>query len=187
MAKSKKKTSNSKSKNNNKENAKKIETVGSFSVDIWSKIFLVFGVIAFFLAFYLLTLYITNKNSGVTTPTDEVEVEANISYEEIILGRSLSMGDGEYYVICYDGSNDEIKADYSGVVSTYRAKEGHLPIYYVNMGSVFNKSFATTEESNKAPNSVDDFAINGPTLMKIRDHKVVDYFEGLDNIKNQLS
>ena len=187
MAKSKKKTSNNKSKNNSKNNSKKLETVGSFSVDIWSKIFLVFGVVAFFLAFYLLTLYITNKNSDVTTTTDDVEVETNISYEEILLGRSLSMGNGEYYVICYNGNDENIRDEYNELVANYRAKNEKLPLYYVNMGSAFNKSFATEEESNKTPASTEDFAINGPTLMKINENKVVDYIEGLDNIKNQLN
>ena len=186
MAKSKKKTNNRKTKN---DNSKKIENVGRYDLEVWNKIFVALGVICFLLLFYLLTLYITNKHSddSTTTATDDVQVEANISYEEILLGRSLSMSSGEYFVIYYDGSDEEISSDYSELVSNYRAKEEHLPIYFVDMSSGFNKSYVTEEESNKTPATVEDFAINGPTLIKVNENKVVDYIEGLDSIKNQLS
>ena len=185
MAKSKKRTNNRKSK---KDGSKKIESVGKFNLEIWNKIYIVFTVICFLLVFYLLTLYITNKHSDdTTTSNNDVEVETNISYEEILLGRSLSMSKGEYFVIYYDGSNEEISSDYSELVSNYRAKEEHLPIYFVDMNSGFNKSFATEEESNKTPETIDDFAINGPTLIKVNENKVIGYFEGFDDIKNQLN
>ena len=57
MAKGKRKSNQRKTRD-----SKKIETINNYDTDIWTKIFVAMGVICFLLAFYLLTVYITNKN-----------------------------------------------------------------------------------------------------------------------------
>ena len=173
-----------KGKNNTrKQNEKKIESVGGFDGDIKGKIIAVICILCFFGAFYLLTLYITSKNTEKTD--DDTKEEVTISYDNILLGRSLSMADGEYLVICYDKSNEDINSKYSQLVSNYKYKEEHLNIYTVDMSVSFNKKFATDGESNKTP-SVDSFAINGPTLIKVSDHNVAEYIEGEEAISSYL-
>lgn len=152
-----------------------------------NKLFVSVGVICFLGLFYLLTLHITNKNSPTNNVSDDTSSDVSISYDEIILGRSLSIDDSEYLVICYDKSNDEISSIYSSLVSTYKSKEDHLNIYTVDMSSSFNKSYVTSDESNKSPSDVSDMLINGPTLMKVSEKKVVDYIEGENDITDYLS
>lgn len=176
MAKGKRKTK--------KTNLKKIESVGGFDGDIKGKIITVICILLFFGAFYLLTLYITNKNSDKTDDNEEKVV--NISYDTIMLGRSLSMSDGEYLVIYYDKSNEDINSTYSSLVSTYKTKDEHLTIYTVDMSNGFNKKYVTDGESNKNPESVDAMSINGPTLIKVNENKVVEYIEGQDAISSYL-
>lgn len=167
----------------NKKNISKIEEVGSFDTDIWSKLFIVLGVIAFFLAFYLLTLYITNKNSDDTD--DSVEnSEVSISTDTTIVGRALSMPEDEYLVVFYDNSDEEVASTYSSLVGGYT---GGLKVYTVDMSKGFNKPYVTTDESNKSPEVESDFLINGPTLIKVTDNKVSEYIEGQDGITNYLS
>jgi len=171
--------------NNKKNNIKKIESVGGFDGDIKGKIIAVICILCFFGAFYLLTLYITNKNTD--KKDDNSTEEVTISYDNILLGRSLSMENGEYLVICYDKSNEDISSKYSSLVSNYKYKSEHLNIYTVDMSVPFNKKFATDGESNKNPETVDSMAINGPTLMKINENKVVEYIEGEEAINSYLA
>ena len=174
------------SKNNKKEkNINKIEHETTMDSSIKNKIFIVIGILVFLLAFYLLTLYITNKNNPKKDDTDTKE-KITFSYDEILLGRSLSMSDGEYLVICYDKSNEEINSTYSTLVSNYKYKSEHLKIYTVDMSSSFNKKFITDGESNKNPESVDAFAINGPTLFKVTESRVSEYVEGEEAISSFL-
>lgn len=172
-------------RNTRKQNLKKIESVGGFDGDIKGKIIAVICVLLFFGAFYLLTLYITNKNSDKTDDNDKEKV-VEISYDTIMLGRSLSMSDGEYLVIYYDKSDEEINSTYSSLVSTYKAKSEHLTIYTVDMSNGFNKKYVTDGESNKSPESVDAMAINGPTVIKVNENKVVEYIEGQEAISSYL-
>jgi hypothetical protein len=171
-------------RNTKKTNLKKIESVGGFDGDIKGKIITVICILLFFGAFYLLTLYITNKNSDKKDDNEEKVV--NISYDTIMLGRSLSMSDGEYLVIYYDKSNEDINSTYSSLVSTYKTKDEHLTIYTVDMSNGFNKKYVTDGESNKNPESVDAMSINGPTLIKVNENKVVEYIEGQDAISSYL-
>ena len=171
-------------RNSKKQNIKKIESVGGFDGDIKGKIIAVICILCFFGLFYLLTLYITNKNTD--KKDDNSTEEVTISYDNILLGRSLSMGDGEYLVICYDKSNEEINSTYSTLVSNYKYKSEHLKIYTVDMSSSFNKKFITDGESNKNPESVDAFAINGPTLFKVTESRVSEYVEGEEAISSYL-
>ncbi len=173
-------------KNKNKQNIKKIENMGGFDADIKGKIIVVVGVLLFLLAFYLLTLFILNKDKDFDkNDTDKAEV--SISYDDIMIGRSLSMGDGEYLVIFYDKSNEDISSTFSSLVSSYNAKEEHLKIYTVDMSKAFNSNNITDGESNKSPERASDFAINGPTLVKVSENKVVEYIEGEGDISTYLS
>ncbi len=174
-------------KKKNIKELEKIEKVGTFDGDILNKVYVILGIVVFLCFFYVLTLYITSKNSDeAADAAKDEQTEAAINYEETVIGRSLSMSDGEYLVICYDKSDEDITSTYESLVSEYQAKADHLDIYTVNMGNSFNKSYATDGESKKNPENVSEMAINGPTLMKVSSGKVVDYIEGEDAISNYL-
>ena len=96
------------------------------------------------------------------------------------------MSDEDYYVIFYDKGDEEINSVYSSLASNYKYK-GEKKIYTVDMSSGFNKKFLTTGESNKNPSSVEDFQINGPTLILVSNHSVSLYIEGEDSIKEYLN
>ncbi len=174
-----------KKKSTKKETLKKVEEVQEVKRSFWSVFFVIIGILCFFLAFYLLTLFITNKNAPKEEKKDE-ETETSISSDTILLGKSLSMGEGEYLVIYYDKSDELIANVYDSLVSTYQIRAQHGPLYIVDMSSGFNKSFETDGESNKNPETIQDFAIHGPTLIQVNENKVVDYIEGKEAISNYL-
>lgn len=168
MAKSKKQ-----SKKRNNRNV--IEEVITSENDFMNKFYIAAGVILFLLCFYILTVYITNKNN---TETEEKEKTVEISKDKIVLGSSLSMK-GDYYVVYYE-NNDTMNE----IVNNYK---GELPLYKVDMSSAFNKKYATDGESNKNPKKISEFLINGPTLIKVSNKNVVDYIEGEDAIRTILN
>ena len=159
--------------------SKRIEEVITNDSSLTDKLYIAGGVLLFILAFYALTLYITNKNKD--NDEEEKEKTVEISKDKIVVGRSLSMGKNDYYVIFYDyvyeNSLEEMASNY----------KGELPIYKVNMSLGFNRQYATLEESNKNPTKASEFKINGPTLIKVSNKKVVEYVEGEDNIRTILN
>lgn len=159
-------------------NSKRIEEVISDDSDLMSKFFVVAAVILVILCFYILTVHITNKNKD-TASTENRNSTVEISDDKIILGKSLSM-DGDYYVIYYENGNNTIEE----IVNNYN---GELSLYKVDMSSAFNKKYATDSESNKNPSKASEFLINGPTLIKVSDKKVVEYIEGEEEIRTILN
>ena len=158
--------------------SKKIEEINTEDSDLFDKLFIVGGVLLFIIAFYILTVYITNKHKDTSDEEEKNVVE--ISKDKIILGRSLSMSKDDYYVVFYDNGNTTIEE----IVTNYT---GSIPIYKVDMSSAFNKQYATDSESNKNPSKVSDFKINGPTLIKVSNKKVAQYIEGEDSIRTILN
>lgn len=142
-------------------------------------------VIVVFLLFYLLTLLIVHNDNKTSKESDVNEKTDSKTYNEIILGRSLSMSDDDYLVLCFDASIEENVNYYSVLIKNY-SLSNDINAYVVDLNSAFNKKYVTDEESNKNPESVSDMKINGPTLMKISANKVVSYIEGKDNISSYL-
>ena len=174
-----------KSNQRKRKESKKIETINNFDGDILGKVTVAVCALCFLLAFYLLTVHITNKNTNKKKDDKE---EVTISSENIILGRSLSMSDDDYLVIFYDKSDEESSSTYANLVSTYKySGTDHMKIYTVDMSNGLNKRFSTDGESNKNPESVKDFKINGPTLILVSNHTVSEYIEGEEDITNYLS
>ena len=165
--------------------SKKIDTIDNFDGNIWSKLIVGVSVICFLLAFYLLTLYITNKNTEKSDDSKDKE-EVTISNENIIVGRALSISDEDYLVVFYDKGDENISSTYSSLVSSYKAKNAGK-IYTVDMSSGLNKRFLTDGESNKNPSNESEFKINGPTLIRVSSHTVVDYIEGEEAITEYLN
>ena len=170
-------------KSTRKKESKKIEEINNFDGDILNKVFVALSVLLFLLAFYFLTIHITNKNKE---DNKEEETKTTVSSSKIIAGRSLSMSNKEYLVLFYDASDEETKSTYSELYSNYKAKN-EMTIYYVDMSSAFNKKYVTDGESNKNPTTESELSINGPTLIRVNKNEVADYIEGQDDISEYLN
>ena len=176
----KKKTNKSKRK---VEEKNKIENVGSFDTDISKVIYIILGVICVFCVFYLLTLFVLNKDDN-TTKTDE---EVEISLDTTIVGRSLSMPEDKYYVLYYDAKDETVSEEYSSTIINYiySTSEDHVKLYTVDMSDALNKKYVS-DESKPMPEKVSDIAIKGTTLMVIEKGKVVEYTEDKTRIEELL-
>lgn len=165
------------------EEKNKIENVGSFDTDISKVIYIILGVVCVFCVFYLITLFVLNKDDN-TTKTDE---EVEISLDTTIVGRSFSMPEDKYYVLYYDAKDEEVSEEYSSTITNYiySTSEDHVKLYTVDMSDVLNKKFVS-EESKPMPEKVSDIAIKGTTLMVIEKGKVVEYTEDKTRIEELL-
>ena len=172
----KKKNTNSK-KNTNKK-IDKIET--NMKNEIVKMIKIVVIVLIFLVAFYFLTVMIVDNSK------DEDIKETTIQYEEILAGSSFSVNDKEYLVIYYDKTDTEIYSSIYQSIMTYKNKEDSLRVYTVDMSNQFNKKYISDNEGNSNVTDVSDLSINGPTLIKITDGKVLEYIEGSEQILNYL-
>ncbi|MBR3049462.1 MAG: hypothetical protein IKG58_02780 [Bacilli bacterium] len=173
---------NKKKNNKKKVNKKEMEVVNTTVKEEFHKIIRLLCVVLIVLGiFFLLTTYITNKKTKTNKKNDDVE----IGYQEILLGNSFNVSDGEYLVLYYDMSNSDLNSKMSTLINDYESKNLPLYIYTVNMSNRFNKKYASSE-SNSNPTKVSELSIAGPTLIKFTDRTVDEYIEGYDSIKEYL-
>ena len=171
-----------------KQERKKINNVSVTDSDIWSKVIIVCVIICVFCAFYFLTVFISKDDSSSTNSNSsnkKTTETTNISYDEILLGRSFSMEDGEYLVLYYDKDNSDLSSEMSSALSTYNNKDSHLNVYTVDMSDALNSSF-TSDEANHDAKDVSEMKISGPTLIKFNNNKIDDYIEGKEEITEYL-
>ena len=71
-------------RNSFKKNMNKIDGIGGLDSEIWGKIITVIIVFVVLGLFYLLTLYITGKNTD-DSKSDDTSAETTISYDNIVL------------------------------------------------------------------------------------------------------
>ncbi len=172
MAKnSKNKNQRNKNKNMQYNNKRKEDTT---SLGIKKVLFSIFFVILVIGCAYLLTLYLTDKGkrSAVATP------EARIQYEIILAGESFSQNSKDYIVVYYDEKDMSV---YSEVFSSYSEKEGKPKLYKCYTNEALNKKFVGDEENRKVRRP-QDLKVKENTLIHFKDHQVVDYITGSEDI-----
>ena len=182
MAKGKR---NTKSNNNRSKTLKQVEEIED-TTSLKTKINIVLCVLIFLGLFYLLAIHITNKNANIDPNENNNTNNTNDNYSEILLGSTFNRSESEYLVLYYDKNNTDISSTLSTSSLDYTAKDDNLTLYTVDMSNMYNKSYNTEEEPNRAPSNVDELRINGPTLIKISKGSVVEYIEGLEAIKDYL-
>lgn len=171
-----------------KQERKKINNISVTDSDIWSKVIIVCVIICVFCAFYFLTVFISKDDSSSTNSNSsnkKTTETTNISYDEILLGRSFSMEDGEYLVLYYDKDNSDLSSEMGSALSTYNNKDSHLNVYTVDMSDALNSSFIS-DEANHDAKDASEMKISGPTLIKFNNNKIDDYIEGKEEITEYL-
>lgn len=178
--KSTKKKSSPRRVTTRKTNKQVEEDIADNSLERLIYLVLIIGFV--FGAFYFATWLITRDK---TKTEEDNSYKSGFSYTEIVAGRSFSMSDGNYYVMYYDKTDEDLEDTYSSAISGFRSRNKDTSLYTVNMGDGLNKSLVS-ENSNTHPNSAQELAINGPTLIEFNNHEVVNYYEGEDSIKSVL-
>lgn len=169
---------------NKKKVEKQIEQMNNFK-DNKSKVFIIIlSVLAFLSIFYLLTVYITNKDDDSSVKEKE---ETSIQYEEILAGSSFDMNEKEYLVVYYDKTNAEVNEALATKITEYKNKQDAKALYIVDLSNSFNKEAVSKDDSNSKPSDASELAVSEPTLIEFKEGKVTNYIEGVDSIEEYLS
>lgn len=140
------------------------------------------GVILVLVLTYFITALATGEIKWGKKETQQ-EAETSIQYEEIIAGQILNRNSDEYYVLLFNFS-DTFASYYLSLKDTYIKNEDSLPFYIVDLEKHMNLGVvAENDESYKANvSNVNDLKVTNPTIIKVKDHKVIESIKGKENI-----
>ena len=139
-------------------------------------------VIAVLALFYLI--------AGVATGSIDLNKNepAAIQYSEILAGSTFKQTESEYMVLYYDYTGDKTN-DYMNLISTYTQKKDAKKFFAVDLSRKFNESYIQKDgdKTNTEPKEVKDLKVKDPTLIHIKDKKVIKYIEDYKEIEDYLS
>jgi len=140
-------------------------------------------IIILLIALYLIVGIFVTKTIDFKKK-EETKEEVTIDNSTILMGEIFNQKESDYYVLIYD-KNDE-KSSIDKFLSLYNNKSDKIKIYTVDSSLSFNSKYIVEKDSNKNPTSYEDLKVISPTLIKIENKKVTEYYEEFDSIKEIL-
>ena len=152
-----------------KRNKRHYKTTTSTELDYKRVIKIGVGVVLVLVIVYLVTAIASGE---IKLNNKKVEEKTAIQYEEIFAGEAFNRNASEYYVL-FCNSSDSYASYYLNLIKSYRSQENSLPFYTVDIEKKMNNDYVTNE-----------LKIENPTILKIKDSKIVDTITGKDNVSN---
>lgn len=121
--------------------------------------------------FYLLSATLITKELGSAKKENKTETKVD---NTILAKNSLRQTDEIYYVYYYDFNNKLTKIENN--ISKLDNK-----VYRVNTSDAINSNFVS-EESNPSAKTLEEIKVKTPTLIKVENGTILEYYETEDNI-----
>ncbi len=147
--------------------------------------FIVLGVvIALVVGVYFISkLFVLDKSLF------EINYEVGeINHERAIVGTIFNRPEKEYYVMAYN-EKDASAVYYSAISTKYSQQENALKVYHVDLENTLNAKYyvGAEEASNKNATNVSELKLKDLTLMKVKNGKIIKYFENISDIEKELA
>ena len=170
-------------KKNEKKLYKSNKNVSDADYDIKKFLIILTILIVVVVGLYFLSNAIVNKRDNKES---NVNTNVTISYDTLNVGMIFNRPYDEYYVIAYDSTLDDAMY-YSTLITNYSKKEDAIKIYYCDLSKKVNESYKAKDGSgNSKASSVQELSFGDVTLLKIRNKKIVNYIENIDQIESAL-
>lgn len=138
-------------------------------------------VLLLFILYYVVAVFVT-KEINISTNKDEetTDTTTNTVSDKILAKNIFNQKEETYYVYFYD-FND---ADQN--IGSKISNLSDNKVYKVDTSSSLNQNYVTEESGNKSATSIDNLKVKNPTLIKITNDKIVEYYEDVDPILSYL-
>ena len=137
-------------------------------------------IVALFIAllFFINGKYVT-KDEFQESTTSAVSINTKL----VALDDIFKSEKSEYYVLAYNALDTKSASIYSSLVSSTKSE-----ILYANLDEAINKNHYNVDGEEKVNvKDVKDLMLTKPTLIKIKDKKIVSYTTSMDEIIKELS
>lgn len=117
------------------------------------------------------------------TKANSLKYTAEAQTTKILCGSVLNRDDNEYFVLAYEMTEDNASI-YETIVERYNSSASKIPLYKLDLGNSRNN--ICRGDSLNIVNDVTQLKLVVPTLIKIKDGKIVENYTNYETIKNIL-
>ena len=140
------------------------------------------GVIGFFLLMFVFTKIKTGE-WNLFTKENAVNYTAEVQDVKILCGSILNRKESEYYVLGYEMKEDNASL-YETVIEKYNGFTNKIKLYKLDLGNSRNN--ICKGDSLNITNDVSNLKLTVPTLIKVKDGKIVENYTSYETIKKVL-
>ncbi len=144
----------------------------------------IFGVLLFLVVGYLLVGIFFTKTIKFGKEEKE-KTEVTIDNSTILIGNSLKQKEEEYIVVIYDINNSDDKT-ISNWLSLYKTNHSDATVYSVDSKNKMNSKYIVEKDSNKEAKSLEELKVIAPTVLKVNNGSITEYYEGETSVKEML-
>ncbi len=145
-------------------------------------IYITIGVVGFVLLMFVFTKIKTGE-WNIFTKENAFKYSAEIQNTKILCGSILNREDNEYYVLACDINADDVSL-YETVIERYKGGSKTLPLYKLDLGNSRNN--ICKGDTLNITGDVTTLKLTVPTLIKVKDGKIIENYTNYDSIKNHL-
>lgn len=166
----------------NKKN-KKIETSTNISSnnEIYRLLKICIVVIIIFAILYLVVGLFITKEIDLFKDKDNESTDTATS-NAILANSVFDQKEEEYYVYFYDFNNEN-----TNIATSIVNISSNYTVYKVDTSDILNKNFVVEENSNKSATNLDELKVIKDTIIKVSNDKIIEYYEGEQEITSKLS
>ena len=155
-----------------------LNSKNGLSSEVKKTIIIIVVAVLLLVGMYFLTTLILSKD------TEEEKVTENaIQYDEILAGESFNQGDGKYYVIYYDSSDQY--STISSLISSYQLNNSDTKLYSVDLSNGMNKKYVT--DGDIVTDDASSLRVKANTLLKFEDGEVTETITDTNKITSFLN
>ena len=155
-----------------------------FSISSTITTFVVFFLIIF-ISYFILAIFVTKEidfsNKGVNKNNKNDSTSSNAVDNMILASKIFDQQESSYYVYFYDFNDED--DNLASIINNV----SDLVVYRVNTSDGFNSKYVSDDKGNSSARTLDEVRVVNPTLIKVTDDSIVEYYEGLNNISSALS
>ena len=164
-----------------KQSIKEFE-LNSVNNNIKTGVIITVCVIGFILIMFVFTKVKTGE-WNLFTKDNDITYSATAQTTKILCGQIFTRDDSEYYVLSYELKEDSAML-YETILERYNTSTSKLPLYKVDLSN--SKNNICMGDSLNIANDIADLKLVIPTLLKIKDGKIIASHTDYDNIKTEL-
>ena len=144
--------------------------------------YITIGVVAFVLLMFVFTKIKTGE-WNLFTKENAVNYTAEVQDVKILCGSILNRKESEYYVLGYQMKEDNASL-YETVIEKYNGASNKLKLYKLDLSNSRNN--ICLGDSLNITSDVSNLKLTIPTLIKVKDGKIVESYTSYETIKNVL-
>ena len=145
-------------------------------------IYITLGVVGFVFLMFAFTKIKTGE-WNIFTKENSIKYSAEVQATKILCGSILNRTDSEYFVLGFEMQEDSASL-YESVIDKYNGSDKKIPLYKLDLSNSRNN--ICKSDSLNISNDVTNLKISIPTLLKIKDGKIIVSYTNYDSIKSIL-